>query len=129
MNPSPLLLPSTMFRHSLFQWLRWGAIAMLGASVGLLCVTIVAYRYRTTFAAHLIPSLLAALSVAVFLNFYSLWHLRRENQVADRAFRDTDCEFSSIFQNVLDGILIVNNEGTCMDANPAAVAVLRLSID
>jgi PAS domain S-box-containing protein len=100
---------------------------MLAASIGLLCMSLFAYNYRAIFAANLVPSLLAALSAAVFLNFYSLWHLRRENREADQAFRDTDCEFSSIFQNVLDGILIVDNEGICMDANPAAAAILRMS--
>jgi len=102
---------------------------MLAASIGLLCVSLLAYSYRAIFAASLVPSLLVALSVAVFLNFYSLWHLRRENQVADQAFRDTDREFSSIFQNVLDGILIVDNVGDCLDANPAAASILRLSTD
>jgi len=100
---------------------------MLAASIGLLCVSVFAYNHRMTFAARLVPSLLAALSVAVFLNFYSLWHLRRENRESDQAFRDADCEFSSIFQNVLDGILIVDDEGICMDANPAATDILRMS--
>ena len=44
-----------------------------------------------------------------------------------QAFRDTDCEFSSIFRNVLDGILIADDAGDCLDANPAAAAILRCS--
>ncbi len=100
---------------------------MLAASVGLLGASLFAYNYREIFAASLVPSLLAALSAAVFLNFYSLWHLRREHRETDQAFRDTDCEFSSIFENVLDGILIVDNEGDCLDANPGAAAILRFS--
>jgi len=44
---------------------------------------------------------------------------------ADQAFRNTDRESSSIFQNVLDGVLIVDDEGNCLDANPAAAAILR----
>src|ERR1700746_1419776 len=107
----------TLFHHFFSHWLRQCSIAMLLASIGLLCVSVFAYNYRTAVAAHLVPTLLAALSVAAFLNFYSLWHLRRENREADQAFRDADCEFSSIFQNVLDGILIVDDEGICMDAN------------
>jgi PAS domain S-box-containing protein len=99
----------------------------MAASIGLLCASLVAYNYRAVFAASLVPSLLAALSVAVFLNFYSLWHLRREHRETDQAFRDTDCEFSSIFENVLDGILIVDNGGDCLDANPGAAAILRFS--
>jgi PAS domain S-box-containing protein len=127
MISSSLTRPYVMFRHSFSQWLRWCSSAMLAVSVGLLCVSVFAYNSRVALAGRLVPSLLAALSVAVFLNFYSLWHLRRENREADLAFRDTDCESSSIFQNVLDGILIVDDEGICMDANPAAAAILRLT--
>jgi PAS domain S-box-containing protein len=86
-----------------------------------------AYSYYPIFTASLVPSLLVALSFTIFLNIYSLSYLRKEHKEADRAFRDTDCEFSSIFQNVLDGILIVDNEGVCLDANPAAGAILRFS--
>lgn len=86
------------------------------------------YNYHTILAANLVPSLFVALSFAVLLNVYSLWQLRREHREADQAFRYADCEFSSIFHNVLDGILIVDNEANCLDANPAAAAILRLSI-
>jgi PAS domain S-box-containing protein len=61
------------------------------------------------------------------LNLYYLWYFRQKHQQTDRAFRDTDCEFSSIFRNVLDGILIADNGGNCLDANPAAIAILRSS--
>jgi PAS domain-containing protein len=129
MNTSFLSEPSTMFHHSFSRWLRWCSIAMLAASIGLLSLSVFAYNYRTTFAPRLVPFLIAALSVAVFLNFYSLRHVRKENREADQAFRDTDCEFSSIFENVLDGILIVNDEGDCLDANPASASILRFSVN
>src|SRR5215475_12591297 len=93
--------PSTMISNSFPRWLRWCCLMMLAASIGLLAASLVAYDYRAVFAASLVPSLLAALSAAVFLNFFSLWHLRREHRKTDQAFRDTDCEFSSIFENVL----------------------------
>lgn len=99
----------------------------MAASIGLLGASLAAYNYRAVFAASLVPSLLVALSVVVFLNFYALWHLRREHRETDQAFRDTDCEFSSIFENVLDGILIVDNEADCLDANPGAATILRFS--
>src|ERR1700731_1633768 len=120
---------SSMFCHSHLPWLRWCSTATLGASVGLLCVSLFAYNYHPIFATSLIPSLLVALSFAVFLNIYAFWHLRREHREADQAFRNADQEFSSIFQNVLDGVLIVDNEGDCLDANPAAAALLRFSAD
>jgi PAS domain S-box-containing protein len=100
---------------------------MLAVSVGLLCVSLSAYNHRAIFAASLVPPLVVALTFALFLNIYSFWNLRREHLEADQAFRDTDCEFSSIFENVLDGILIVDNEGDCLDANPGAAVILRFS--
>lgn len=126
------LLPSlhtTVFYHSFPSWLRWCSAATLVTSVGLLCVSLFAYNYQPIFATSLIPSLLAALSFAVFLNIYAFWRLRTEHREADHAFRNTDREFSSIFQNVLDGVLIVDDEGDCLDVNPAAAAILRLSTD
>jgi PAS domain S-box-containing protein len=118
-----------MFCNSFPAWIRWCSITTLVVSVGFLCASVFAYNYHTIFATNLVPSLLVALSFAVFLNIYSLWLLRRQHRQADQAFRDTDCEFSSVFQNVLDGILIVDNSGDCLDANPAAAAILRVSID
>ena len=87
------------------------------------------YDRHSAPAEGLVPPLIVALVFAVFLNTYSLWRLLKEHREADRAFRNTDCEFSSVFQNVLDGILIVNDEGDCLDANPAAAAILRISAD
>jgi len=129
MKSLSLSQPSKLLCHPFPIWIRWGSVTTLVASVGLLGVSLFAYNYDAFFAVSLVPSLLVALSFAVFLNFYSLWHLRREHRKTDRAFRYTDCEFSSIFQNVLDGILIVDNEADCLDANPAAAAILRLPIN
>jgi PAS domain S-box-containing protein len=37
---------------------------------------------------------------------------------------DTRRELSSIYRHVLDGILILDDQGVCLDANPAAFAIL-----
>lgn len=111
------------------SWLRSCSAATLVAAVGLFCVSFFARSYHPLLAASLVPSLLVALSFAVFLSIYSFLCLRKEHREADQAFRNTDCEFSSIFQNVLDGILIVDNEANCLDANPSAAAILRISVD
>jgi PAS domain S-box-containing protein len=120
---------SSMFFDSFPSWIRWCSAITLVAAVGFFFASLFAYNYHPIFAASLVPTLLIALSFAIFLNIYSFWHLRREHREADQAFRYTDCEFSSIFQNVLDGILIVDDEGNCLDANPAAMDILRFSIN
>ena len=70
-------------------------------------------------------SLIIALTFAAFLNIYSLGHFSNQHRETEKAFRDTQCEFSSIFQNVLDGIMILNEVGICLDVNPAATTILR----
>jgi PAS domain S-box-containing protein len=92
-------------------------------------VSLFDYNYPPFFSAALITSLLAALTFAVFLNICVFCQLRRDRREADQAFRNTDRESSSIFQNVLDGVLIVDDNGDCLDANPAAAAILRFSFD
>jgi PAS domain S-box-containing protein len=105
--------------------LRWCSIGGLFVSVALLSISVFAYNFHYELAAKLVPILIVALCLAIFLNVYTLWHLRKEHRDEDQAFRYTDREFSSIFQNVLDGILIVDNEGVCLDANPASSSILR----
>jgi PAS domain S-box-containing protein len=41
-----------------------------------------------------------------------------------RRVDETERELSSIYRNVLDGILILDDRGVCVDANPAAFAIL-----
>ncbi len=112
-------------RRSSPAWLRRCSLITLLASFGFLCFSLFGYNRYSLPATNLAPSLLLALTFAAFLNLYSLWYFRNEHRETDQAFRDTDCEFSSIFRNVLDGILIADNAGNCLDANPAAAAILR----
>jgi PAS domain S-box-containing protein len=129
MNPSSLSNSSETFNDSFPRWLHKCSVGTLTISAGLFCVSLFAYSYNATLRANLIPSLFVALSFAILLNICSFWHFRREHREADKAFRYTDREFSSIFQNVLDGILIVDDAGTCLDANPAAATILRLPLN
>jgi PAS domain S-box-containing protein len=120
---------SKVFRQSSPRWLRWCSIATLLASIGFLCLSVFAHNYHFASGIGLAPSLLLVLIFATFLNAYSLWYFQNEHRVTDLAFRNTDCEASSIFRNVLDGILIANSQGNCLDANPAAAGILRCSLN
>ncbi len=122
-----LSLASKTFCQNSPSWFRWCSVATLCASIGFLCLSLLVYSRHSISVTTLFPSLLTALSFAAFLNLYSLWFFRNEHRQVDQAFRDTDCEFSSIFRNVLDGILITDSAGNCLDANPAAAAILRVS--
>lgn len=110
------------------KWLRYSSVFTLLTSLGFLFLSVAFYDRHSGPAESLVPTLVVALAFAVFLSTYLLWRLRKEHREADRAFRNTDCEFFSIFQNVLDGILIVDDDADCLDANPAAATILRLPI-
>jgi PAS domain S-box-containing protein len=108
------------------MWLRFGSLGVLLVSIGLLLLSFAVNIYGSRFAAGLVPTILVVLTCAVSVAVCSSWYLRNEHRRTDQAFRDTDCEFSSIFQHVLDGILILNEAGGCLDVNPAATRILRI---
>src|SRR5437660_8583147 len=102
------------------RWLRLSSALVLVLAIALFALSLRSEIYRSRLSEIFVPCLLVALAGAAFLNIYSLWQARREHFQTDRAFRNADCEFSSIFRNVLDGILILDDLGNCLDANPAA---------
>lgn len=108
-------------------WLRFGSFGVLLVSIILLSVSFALGIYGSRIPAVLVLAISIALACAVSLAVWSSWYFLSEHRRVDQAFRDTDCEFSSIFQNVLDGILILDQTGECLDANPAAIHVLRIS--
>jgi PAS domain S-box-containing protein len=73
------------------------------------------------YASNLVVAALAvvflAQGCAAFL-YARAWFAER------RQVYDTRRELSSIYRHVLDGILILDDRGVCLDANPAAFAIL-----
>jgi PAS domain S-box-containing protein len=119
------LIPN-VFCQASPHWLRLCSAVTFLISVLFLCISLFACSHNTVSSTSLVSlSLVATFGFASFLNVYSLWRFSIEHRMVDQAFRDTDCEFSSIFRHVLDGILITDNAGTCLDANPAAAGILR----
>jgi PAS domain S-box-containing protein len=108
-------------------WLRLISLGTLFASIAFLFLAIGVKAHGTQGLGALVPRLFITLSLAISLAAYSLWNLRRDHRRTDHAFRNTACEFSSVFQTVLDGILILDDESNCLDANPAAASILRIS--
>jgi PAS domain S-box-containing protein len=127
LKPHPLWRPSELSRQALRVWLRVASFSVLILSIAFLSAVVFGFDRRGSVAGGLMPSLFASLCFALFLNIYALQQLRLEHKEADRAFQNADCEFSSIFRNVLDGVLILDDKGNCLDANPAAKLILRVS--
>ncbi len=108
-------------------WHRLSSLAVLVFAIGLFLLSLKSDIYHSRFSTVLVSCLLIALAGAVFLHIYSLLRSHKEQREADRAFYITNRESTSIFQNVLDGILILNDEGTCLDSNPATLSILDVN--
>jgi PAS domain S-box-containing protein len=106
-------------QSSQFGW-RVASVTISLVSVALIALTL-GYRLR---GAELPPVLLLALLVAfatvvVLLSKFLFWAQKEEGQI-EGAFNTTEREFQSVFENALDTILILDDQGVCREANPAA---------
>ena len=102
-----------------FGW-RVASVTVSLLSVALIALTL-GYRFR---GAELPPALLLALlltfaTVVVLLSKFLFWAQREEGEFQG-AYKTTEREFQSVFENALDTILILDDQGVCREANPAA---------
>ena len=107
-------------------WFRISALLLLIFAPCLLVLSLGSEIYASRFSGTLIPTLFVSLgfAVSVFaLYFRVVWRQQRALDAASHA----DHRLASVFQNVLDGILIVDDAGICLDGNPAACSVLGVS--
>jgi len=98
-------------------WFLLSSILLLAVALLLLLVVSSDRIYDSHLSAFVVAVLLISLACTVFLQVRA-WHLGRKGMYA------TELEFTSIYQHALDGILILDDEGVCLDANPAAFALL-----
>jgi len=105
-------------------WLRAGSLFLLLLALALLVLAIV-FREDSQ-SNRLLLFLFLALCCAAVLQIYYLAGERRRHRRTARAFYATDREFRYIYEHALDGIVILDDDGICLDANPAAFALLRL---
>jgi PAS domain S-box-containing protein len=71
--------------------------------------------------------ILAALGAAIILHIRSLILARRAHGEAARIQDATEKEFESIFDSVLDAIVILDEQGICREANPAALGLFGVA--
>ena len=117
--------PSTNRTPRLLKnWLRTSAFLILLAAVILFGTIFAAKFYRLPLSSYFLAAVLVALSCAIALHARFLILLRRDNQKTANTLHATGSEFKSIFQNALDAILILDDQGACIEANPAAFAIL-----
>ncbi len=102
-----------------FGW-RVASVTVSLLSVVLIALTL-GYRFRS---AEIPPVLLLALlltfaTVVVLLSKFLFWAQREEGEFQG-AYKTSEHEFQSVFENALDTILILDDQGICREANPAA---------
>jgi PAS domain S-box-containing protein len=108
-------------------WFRFSSLFLLVLALALLLLSLLPGINLTRFSRILIPTLLVgiALGALVFgLYFRLLW---RNQRASNRASYAAVRKFASVFEHVLDGVLILDDDGVCLEANPAACDILRVT--
>jgi PAS domain S-box-containing protein len=80
--------------------------------------------YNRPLSSILLTLVLIALATAIALHARFLVLARREHRETANALTTTEREFQAIFDSALDGLLILDDRGTCLEANPAALTLL-----
>ena len=103
--------------------MRIGSILISLAALILLGSAFGAHFYSGPVFSVLLMLVLIALCVAIALHIEFLVVSRREHRETVSVLDATERQYKSVFDSTLDGILILDNEGVCLEANPAALTL------
>jgi PAS domain S-box-containing protein len=98
-------------------WFQVASRLLLLVAGALLLLSLGTRVYASNLVVAAFAVVFLAQGCAAFL-YARAWFAER------RQVHDTRRELSSIYRHVLDGILILDDQGVCLDANPAAFAIL-----
>jgi PAS domain S-box-containing protein len=101
-----------------------GSILIALAVVTLILAAFLPRLYNRAFSSLLLTLVLVALTAAIALHVRFLILARREQRETASALRTTEHEFQAIFDSALDSLLILDDRGICLEANPAALTLL-----
>ena len=105
------------------QWLL-PALIVLTLAVVALCAAALALRASGgRSGAAFLALILVALLAAIALHIRFLLLARRAYGETGRVLASAEREFESIFDSILDAIVILDSQGICLEANPAALAL------
>ncbi len=103
----------------------WAGSLLIFFSVAVLVAAAFGSRsYRGPVSSLSLMLVLMALGAAIFLHVRFMILARREQRETAGVLDATEREFQSIFDSALDAILILDDRGVCLEANPAALALL-----
>src|SRR5689334_6022439 len=103
--------------------MRAGSVLIGFAALTLLATAFGAHRYGGLLSSALLTLVLITLGIAIGLHVRFLLLARREHRQTANALDATEREYKSVFDNALDGILILDDQSVCLEANPAALAL------
>lgn len=103
--------------------MRFGSILIGLTGLGLLSTAFTARFYTGSFSWMLLILVLMALAIAIGLHVRFLILARKEQHETASALDATELEYKSVFDNALDGIVVFDNHGICLEANPAALSL------
>ncbi len=95
-----------------------------GAAIILLAVIYAAKRHKLETFVALLAAAFLVFCVLILLHARFLYLARQQQRQTTTALDQTEREFQSIFENALDAILILDDGGITLDANPAAQQLL-----
>jgi len=116
------ILPSDRGRSGR-RWVPAAAIVIAVAILALFVAGLMPRAYGSRSTTVFLTLVLGALAVAIALHVRFLILARQAHGEAARVLDATESEFQSIFDNVLDAILILDDQGICLEANPAALVL------
>src|SRR5271156_5564036 len=118
------IFPSIRHVSSRRLWVQAGFLLISLAVVVLLGAAFGPRSFTGPLSPLLLALVLIALCVAIVLHVRFLILSRHEHRETASVLDATEREFQSIFDSTLDSILILDDRGICLEANPAALALL-----
>jgi PAS domain S-box-containing protein len=115
---------SSVFRQALDgRWARAGWVTIALIIVVLCAAAFLPRASNGRSASALLTLVLVALCVAIALHLRFLLRARLAHGETARVLDAAEREFESIFDSVPDAIVILGDQGICLEANPAALAL------
>ena len=101
---------------------RMGSLIVGGAAIILAVATFASHRMEL--GSGLLLVAMATFCSVAFMQARFLYLARERHQQTSNILWTKECGFQAIFENALDTILILDDQGICCDANPAALRLL-----
>jgi PAS domain S-box-containing protein len=118
---APFFRKTRLPAEPLPRWFWMISLFLLLVGIALFSLSLVVDNRESRLFLALIPIILLC---PLVLHAYYWLRAGRERHAVAHAFYATEREFASVFEHALDGILILDDQAACLNANPAALRIL-----